>query len=85
MEQVCSALNLLSLEWQESQRGTTRRQHHRAAIGLHPHHLQSQGMPGQMMQSYPGTQLVITGMKDDAPVEDAADHVHDIFRIERGR
>ena len=22
MEQVCSALNLLSLEWQESQRGT---------------------------------------------------------------
>jgi hypothetical protein len=27
MEQVCSALNLLSLEWQESKRGTSRRRH----------------------------------------------------------
>ena len=35
MEQVCSALNLLSLEWQERQRGTTRRQHRRAAIAYH--------------------------------------------------
>ena len=25
MEQVCGALNLLSLEWQEGRRGTTRR------------------------------------------------------------
>jgi hypothetical protein len=35
MEQVCSALNLLSLEWQESQRGTTRRQHKQATINYH--------------------------------------------------
>ena len=35
MEQVCSALNLLSLEWQEEQRGTTRRQHRRATIAYH--------------------------------------------------
>ena len=35
MEQVCSALNLLSLEWQESKRGTTRRQHKRATLAYH--------------------------------------------------
>ena len=35
MEQVCSALNLLSLEWQEKQRGTSRRQHRRATIAYH--------------------------------------------------
>ena len=35
MEQVCSALNLLSLEWQENQRGTTRRQHKGATIAYH--------------------------------------------------
>jgi len=35
MEQVCSALNLLSLEWQESQRGTTRRQHKRDTLAYH--------------------------------------------------
>ena len=35
MEQVCSALNLLSLEWQENRRGTTRRQHKRATIAHH--------------------------------------------------
>ena len=37
MEQVCSAMNLLSLEWQESQRETTRRQHRRATISYHQH------------------------------------------------
>lgn len=35
MEQICSALNLLSLEWQERQRGTTPRQYRRAAIAYH--------------------------------------------------
>jgi len=35
MEQVCSALNLLSQEWQEQRRGTSRREHKRATIGYH--------------------------------------------------
>jgi hypothetical protein len=37
MEQVCSALNLLSLEWQEWQRGTTRRQHKQMTLAYHQH------------------------------------------------
>src|SRR5437762_3390350 len=35
LEQVGSALNLRSLEWQEARRGVTRRQHKRATIIYH--------------------------------------------------
>ena len=35
MEQVCAALNQLCEEWQESQRGTSRRQHRLATIRYH--------------------------------------------------
>jgi hypothetical protein len=35
MEQVCSALNLLCLEWQESQRGTSRRRHKLATLAYY--------------------------------------------------
>jgi hypothetical protein len=35
MEQVCSGLNQLCEEWQELQRGTSRRQHRLDTIGYH--------------------------------------------------
>ena len=35
MEQVCEALNLLCLEWQESKRGTSRRLYKLASIAYH--------------------------------------------------
>jgi hypothetical protein len=35
VEQVCSALNLLCRQWQESRRGTREREHRLETIGYH--------------------------------------------------
>ena len=62
-----------------------RRQYDRAALGLHPHHLQPQCMPRQVMQADPGIQLLVSGMKDHPSVEGAANHVDDIVGVKRRR
>ena len=51
-----------------------RRQHHRAARGLDPHHLQAVGMAADAMHRHAGRDLAVAGMKGDALAKDMADH-----------
>ncbi len=61
MVQVCEALNLLCLEWQESKRGTSRRQHKLARIAYHQRRNQvarqarhkPHGQPGRRLETSP--------------------------------
>ena len=60
-----------------------RGQHHRAALGLHPHHLQAVGMAADPMHGHAGGDLAIAGMKGDALAIDMAHHQRDMLDRKR--
>ena len=60
-----------------------RRQHHRAASGLDPHHLQAVGMAADAMQRHARRNLAVAGMKGDALAIDMAHHQRDVLDRKR--
>ena len=60
-----------------------RRQHHRPARGLDPHHLQAVGMAADAMHRHAGRDLAIAGMKGDALAIDMAHHQRDMLDRKR--
>ena len=59
------------------------RQHHRAARGLDPHHLQAVGMAADAMHGHAGRNLAVAGMEGDALAIDMAHHQRDVLDRER--
>ena len=60
-----------------------RRQHHRPARGLDPHHLQAVGMAADAMHGHPGRDLAFAGMEGDAVAIDMPHHGRDVLDRER--
>ena len=56
-----------------------RRQHHRPARGLDPHHLQAIGMAADAMHRHARRDLAIAGMEGDALAIDMAHHRRDVL------
>src|SRR5689334_14925022 len=58
-------------------------EHHRAALGLDPHHLQAIGMATDPMHGNAGRDLALAGMERDSLAIDMAHHLRDMLDRER--
>ncbi len=63
--------------------GGVRGQHHRAARGLDPHHLQAVGVAADAVQGHARRDLAVAIVEGDTFVEDVAHHQRDVFHRER--
>ena len=58
-------------------------QHHRAARGLDPHHLQAVGMAADPMYGHARCDLTVAGMEGDPLAIDVAHHLRDVLDRKR--